>query len=89
MEPKRIQTRISPRHIYYLFTPSLGHISHAQSTVVALLADLLPRLAAHAHSVAIWPLYLYQGMMPVLTSPVCTRIQDVRLVDEVADDACG
>jgi len=40
MEPKRIQTGISPRHICCLFTPSPGHIAHAQSAVVALLADL-------------------------------------------------
>jgi len=45
------------------------HIAHAQSAVVALLPDLLPGLAAHAHSAAIWPLYLYQGMMPIYGTP--------------------
>jgi len=53
VEPKRIQTRISPRHICCLFTPSPGHIAHAQSAVMALLADLLPGLAAHARSATI------------------------------------
>jgi len=53
VEPKRIQTRISPRHICCLFTPSPEHIAHAQSAVVALFAGLLPGLAAHARSATI------------------------------------
>ena len=50
IEPKRVQTGISPRHICWPCTPLPGH-------------------KAHAHSAAIWPLYLYQGMMPMCGAP--------------------
>jgi hypothetical protein len=42
MEPQCAQTRISPRHICWPFTPSPGHKAHAHSAVMALLADLVP-----------------------------------------------
>jgi hypothetical protein len=46
-------TQISPRHICWPFVPSPGHIvAHVQSAVMARLEDLLPGLAAQAHSAA-------------------------------------
>ena len=69
VEAKITSNRISPSNICWPFTPLPGHITRAQSAVVTLLAEFSPGLAAHAHSAAIWPLYLYQGMMPMCGAP--------------------
>ena len=54
MEPTRIQTRISPRHICGPLTSLAGHETHTHRAAVALLANSLPGHETHMHNAFIF-----------------------------------
>ena len=88
VKPKRVRPNFQPwdgakthpnphfteAYLLPFYTFTAAYRPCAKGGLLALIP--LPRHDAHVRST-------------VLTGPICTRIEDTRLADEVANDACG